>query len=250
MSDREQWLARTFVELADTLVDEFDLVDLLTTLTERCVELTRSTEVGIVLADDAGDLQVMASSSERAHVLELYEIQNREGPCFDAYRSGEQVRNAPLDDARWPHFGARARAAGYRVVHAVPLRHHEHVIGAVNVFDARSAELDETEFELLQALADIATISILQHRSLTRAVTLAGQLQHALDSRVAVEQAKGVLAERLKVDIAHAFSMLRTFARNLNRDIADVARDVVHGALPAHELARQYARQRDAKRSR
>jgi GAF domain-containing protein len=236
MSDRERWLARTLIELADTLADDFDLVDLLGRLLERCVELLGAREAGIMLANDEGRLQAVASTSERMHALELLEVQNEEGPCLDCYLSRAPILNAPLDGERWPAFSLRARDAGFARVHALPLRHADATIGALNIFHTDSAVTPTSDLDIAQSLADVATISVLHDRALTHAVTVADQLQRALQSRVAVEQAKGVLAEALQVDVDAAFELLRGHARDHNEHIADVARRVVLGELLARQL--------------
>jgi GAF domain-containing protein len=240
-------LTRTFVELADSLVDDFDVVELLTTLCERCVELLGASDVGIVLVDERGQLHAMASSTERLHVLELMELQNHEGPCLDAYLTGAPVLNADLESRRWPRFERRAFAAGFRTVHAIPLRHRGESIGAINIFDAHRRTITPEDAAVVQALADIASIAVLQHRALRKARTLSDQLQQALQSRVAIEQAKGILAERLHVDLAGAFSTLRSYSRNRNEPIGDVARQLIDGSLSAERLVAE-GRQRRADR--
>lgn len=238
MENREEWLADTFVELADTLVDTFDVVDFLSGLTLRCVELLDAAEVGLVLADAAGRLHVVASSSERMRVLELFEIQSDEGPCLDAYRSGLQVVNVDLDgaDERWPAFAPRAREAGFAEAHALPMMLREEVIGALNVFDTTARRLSDGDVRLTQALTDTATIGLLQERAVHRATVLAEQLQHALNSRVVVEQAKGFVAEQLKIDVGDAFEILRGYSRRRGARLGDVVADVVAGRLPAERL--------------
>jgi transcriptional regulator with GAF, ATPase, and Fis domain len=163
MEHREEWLARTFVELVDTLVADFDLIDFMSVLVERCAELLDSAEVGLALAAGQGELRVLASSSERMRALELIEVQNDEGPCRDCLRSGEQVLNQRLDGAesRWPRFAPEAREAGFRMVHALPLRLRSDVIGAMNIFSSEFRELSPQDVNLTQALADVATIVIL-----------------------------------------------------------------------------------------
>jgi GAF domain-containing protein len=243
VSDRERWLARTFVEMAGSLVGDFDVVDLLTTLCERCVDLLGAVEVGIVLVDEQRRLRAMASSTERAHLLELLELQSQEGPCLDAFQTGARLLNVALDESRWPLFSRRALQVGYRGVHAVPMRHGDQVIGAINIFDATGREMASHDAEILQALADMATIAVIQHRSLRQALDLAHQLQHALHSRVAIEQAKGILAERLHIDIPVAFLALRSYSRNQNQQIGTVARRVIDGSLSAEELLGNSQRQ-------
>jgi GAF domain-containing protein len=233
VESREEWLARTFVELADTLVAEFDVIDLTSVLVERCSELLGSTEVGLALADGQGQLRVLASTSERMRVLELIEVQNEEGPCLDCYRHGDRILNQRLDqtDSRWPNFAPQAFDAGFQMVHALPLRLRSDTIGAMNVFNDEARELSPQDVNLVQALADAATIAILQERAVKRGAQLAGQLQGALNSRIVVEQAKGMVAERLQVGMDEAFSLLRSYARNENRHLSDVAAEVIDGAL-------------------
>ncbi len=235
---REAWLAATLVELADTLVDEFDMVDFLTVLAERCVELFGAVEAGLMLADPAGNLRYMASSSERAKILELFELQNEEGPCLDCFRTGEQVVNQRLSDpsGRWPRFSVKAQAAGFVSAHALPMRVRGTIIGAINLFHAEDRRLDAADVLMGQAMADIATIGILQARTLSQATVLAEQLQEALKSRIALEQAKGRLAERAGIDLDEAFSRLRGYSRRHNRGLTSVAAAFLAGELPAGDL--------------
>jgi GAF domain-containing protein len=234
---RDEWLARTFVELADTLVDDFDLIEFLSMLADRCVELLGAAEVGLVLVGPRG-LQVMASSTERMRVMELLEVQLEQGPCFDCYRTGLPVLNARLAsaDRRWPRFAPKARESGFRTVHAVPLRLRDEVIGAMNVFDTLLHDLTQTDSNLLRAFADAATIGILQERMLKQQSDLSIELQGALNSRIAVEQAKGILAERLKVDMDTAFGMMRNHARSNSVLLSSVADALVRGSLSAADL--------------
>ena len=238
MNNREEWLARTFVELADTLVADFDLIDFMSIVVERCAELLDSAEVGLALAATRGELRVMASSTERMRALELIEFQNDEGPCRDCLLSGEQVLNKSLDDneARWPRFAPQARDAGFKMVHAIPLRLRADVIGAMNIFSPELRELLPEEVNLTQALADAATIGILQERAVKHGADLAGQLQGALNSRIVIEQAKGIVGERAGIDMERAFFLLRAHARNHNLRLAAVARDVISGAIRPQSL--------------
>ncbi len=238
MEHREEWLATTFVELADTLVADFDLIDFLTVLVERCAELLDSAEVGLALAATRGELRVMASSSERMRALELIEFQNDEGPCRDCLLSGEQVLNARLDDftERWPRFAPQAQEAGFEMVHALPLRLRNDVIGAMNIFSTEMRELSPEDVNLTQALADAATIGILQERAVKHGTDLAGQLQGALNSRIVIEQAKGIVAERRQVDMDEAFALLRSYARSHRTQLSDVARAIIDHSLAPAEL--------------
>jgi GAF domain-containing protein len=226
------------VQLADTLVDEFDIVDLLTLLTDRCVEVLDVGAAGLMLAAPDGQLRVMASSNDAMRMLELYEIQAQEGPCLDCYRSGQSVVNQDLAtvDGRWPRFAAEAMAAGLRSVHALPMRLRGSVIGALNLLHAAPGEMQPADVEAAQALADIATIAVLQHRAAVEAQVLNEQLSHALTTRIVIEQAKGVVAEREGLDMEEAFARLRNHARNHNMRLADVAGGVIDGSLAASEL--------------
>src|SRR2546421_1869673 len=200
---RESLLARTLVELADTLVDDFDVVELLTRLADRCVEVLDVGAAGLMLALPDGNLRVMASSSETMRVLELFEIQAQEGPCLDCHRTGQPVVNQDLAtvNGRWPHFAAEALAAGFHSVHALPMRLRGSVIGALNLFHVEPGEMREADIDVAQAFADVATIAILQHRAAQEAQVINEQLTHALNSRIVIEQAKGMIAERLGSDM-------------------------------------------------
>ncbi|HYR64285.1 MAG TPA: GAF and ANTAR domain-containing protein [Actinomycetota bacterium] len=236
----ERRLAKTLVELADTLVADFDIVDFLHTLAQRCVELIDAAEAGLMLADQRGGLRMVASSSERARLLELFEIQNEQGPCLDCFKTGQPVSEEDLEahPDRWPLFAAEAKTAGFRSVHALPMRCRSQVIGALNLFRTESGPLDDAAVHTGQAMADIATIGILQERAVREARVLAEQLQSALNSRVVIEQAKGVLAERASVNVDDAFQMLRTYARNNNRRLHEVAEDVIGGAISTNALTK------------
>jgi GAF domain-containing protein len=192
----------------------------------------------LVLVGPRG-LQVMASSTERMRVTELLEVQLEEGPCFDCYRTGLPVLNQQLVsvDRRWPRFAPRARESGFKMVHAVPLRLRDEVIGAMNVFDTLLQELTQTDSNLLRAFADTATIGILQERMLRQQSHLSVELQSALNSRIAVEQAKGILAERLQVDMDTAFGMIRHYARSHSTYLSSVADALVRGSLSAADLS-------------
>ncbi len=238
MDNREEWIARTFVELADTLVADFDLIDFMSALVDRCAELLDSVEVGLALTATRGELRVMASSSERMRALELIEFQNDEGPCRDCLHTGKQVLNQRLDGtaSRWPRFAPEAREAGFEMVHALPLRLRDDVIGAMNIFSSELIELSEEDVNLTQALADAATIGILQERAIARGSDLAGQLQGALNSRVVIEQAKGIVAERQQVGMEDAFAMLRSHARSNRTSLSNVARAIIDRSLAPAEL--------------
>lgn len=224
-------LTTTFVELADSLVDEYDVIELLHLLTERCVELLGVDAAGLVLGDQRGTLQVAASSSEQVRLLELFELQNDEGPCLDCFVEGRPIGADRLSTGseRWPRFAAEARSAGFETVHALPLRLRGQTIGALNLFWAQPADVRADDLQVAQALADVATIAILQERLTRNRELLAGQLQSALDSRIVIEQAKGVLAERSGLDMGEAFALLRRTARSSNRRLAEIAADIIAG---------------------
>ena len=224
-------LADVFVEMADTLVDDFDVIEFLHVLTERCVQLLGISAAGLLLTDQQDTLQLVAASSERTRLLELFQLQTDQGPCVDCFRTGQPVSVADLPSAgRWPRFTAAAAEVGFAAVHAVPMRLRAEVIGALNLFDAAPGTLDEGKLRIGQALADVATIGLLQQRAIRRRDTLTEQLQTALDSRVLIEQAKGVLAERLHLDMAEAFTLLRSGARSQNRRLSDLAQALVDGS--------------------
>jgi len=235
---RETLLARTLVELADTLVADFDVVDLLTRLADSCVDVLDVRAAGLMLAAPDGALRVMASSSEAMRVLELFEVQAQEGPCLDCYRSGQPVIEADLAThaSRWPRFVPEALAAGFRSVHALPMRLRGTIIGALNLFHIDPHAMGPADVGAAQALADVATIAILQHRAASEAQLLTEQLNNALNSRIVIEQAKGMVAERLGVNMADAFHRLRHHARNHNERLADIAARVIAGELAASAL--------------
>jgi GAF domain-containing protein len=206
---RETRLVDAFVELADTLVDDYDVADLLHRLVEHSVDLLDAAAAGLMLADQRGGLQVLASSTETARLLELFQLQANEGPCLDAYRTGEPILvddiSAVSTARRWPSFAPEAARQGYASVHAVPLRLRREVIGALNLFGHHTGALPEADLRVAQAMADTATIGILHERAVHRAETLTEQLQHALNNRTIIEQAKGVLAHAGNLDMDQSF---------------------------------------------
>jgi len=238
---REAKLARTLVELADTLVDDFDVVELLTLLADRCVEVLDVGAAGLMLVGLDGDLRVMASSCEEMRVLELFELQAREGPCLDCYVTGQPVVNQDLASAngRWPRFTAEALAAGFHSVHALPMRLRGTVIGALNLFHSEPGQMRPVDVEAAQALADVATIAVLQHRAAIEARVLNEQLHEALNSRIVIEQAKGIIAERAGLDMERAFAALRNHARSHNLRLSDAAERVINGSLLPSDLDRR-----------
>jgi len=237
MAATDRRVRETFIELTDTLVTDFNILEFLERLADRCTELLGVGASGVLLADQDGVLDLMAASTKNARLLVRYQLQNAEGPGLDAYRLGRQVQRADLADSdpRWPRFAFAARAAGFAAVHALPMRLREQAVGALNLFSAAPGPLDEKTVTLAQALADAATIGIVHQRALARQEILARQLQAALSSRIVIEQAKGFLAERLGVSVEAAFATLRSFARDHNRKLADVAAEVIDGRLDLAE---------------
>ena len=230
---REERLARTLVELADTLVDDFDVVELLTLLVHRSVELLDATAAGLVLAEADGRLRLIASTSEAMETVELFQVQNDQGPCLDCYHSGEPVLVDDLAEqaARWPRFVPFAIGAGFRGAHALPMRLRGQIVGALNLFRSEPGGLAHADVSAGQALADVATIAILQSRTMSESHALTDQLQHALHSRIAIEQATGMVAEWAGVGVGEAFARLRSYARSHQRQLTAVAEEVVAGAL-------------------
>jgi GAF domain-containing protein len=235
---REELLAHTFVELADTLVDDFDVVELLTLLADRCVVVLGVGAAGIMLVGLDGQLRVMASSSEAMRVLELFELQTEEGPCLDCYQSGEPVLELDLElrTDHWPRFAPEALRSGFHSVHALPMRLRGTVIGALNLFDLEPDHMTQNDVDAAQALADVATIAILQHRAALEAQVLSDQLHNALNSRIIIEQAKGVVAERKGLNMEEAFYALRNHARNHRLRLVDVAQGVIDGSFSPLQL--------------
>lgn len=234
-------LADVFVEVADTLTDDFDVVEFLQMLTNRAAELVGAGAVGLLLADQDGRLRFMAASSEEVRLLELFQLQAGEGPCLDAFRNGSPVLNADLSAAvtRWPVFAARASAQGFRSVHAMPLRLRRQVIGVMGVFGGETGNVDAEAAHTVQALADVATIALVQQRTIREAEALTQQLQSALNSRVVIEQAKGAVAEHHGLSIDEAFHALRGFARANQRRLGDVAQAVLASSEAMEELRRR-----------
>jgi GAF domain-containing protein len=237
---REQRIVATFVELADTMVEDFDVIDFLHRLSVRCVELLDCVEAGLLLADAAGALRVMASSSERSDALDLLQAQKEEGPCFECYQRGGPVFSDDLEaeTGRWPAFAPAAVQKGFRSVQAIPMRVRAETVGALSLFRAGTGRIAEGDMSLGQGLADLSAIALLQERAVRQSRDVVQQLQGALSSRVVIEQAKGVLAERSHIGVDAAFASLRAYARNHNRRLSDVARELIDGRLDAAVLAR------------
>lgn len=236
---RDAEVAEALVGLADTLVADYDVVDLMDRLVVTATELLGGGDAGILLRDQRGGLQLVASTSDQTRLLELFQLQNDEGPCLDCIDQGTAVS---VDDlaaaaARWPRFAAEATRGGFRSVHAVPMRLRDQVIGGLNLFQTDLRQLGPRDKRLAQALADIATIGVLQQRSVHRSSLLAEQLQTALDTRIVIEQAKGVVAALADVDMDAAYRRIRKHARDHNLKMGAVAEAVVAGDDVARAIA-------------
>ncbi len=240
---REPALLEAFVALADTLVDDYDVISLLHHLVETCTQLLAADTAGILLSDGRAALQVMAYSNEEIRRLELLQLQAHEGPCLDCVHTGRPVSAPDLTQTadRWPQFAPRALAEGFCAVHVLPMRLRTQIIGGLNLFSTHPGPLPPDDLRVGQALADVATIGILQERALRRSKILAQQLQTALDNRVIIEQALGVLAERTGLTIAEVFTQLRAHARNNRLRLSDLARNIVEGSITLDSLP-QHAR--------
>lgn len=228
---RRAQAAGAFVELVDTLVEDFDVIDVLTVLTTRCVELLGAAAAAVLLIDDDGTLRVIGASNERANLLELLQLQNDEGPCLDSFRTGHIVSSWDLSvESSWPAFTASSLKTGYSAVCAIPMRLRDFTIGCLNLFIAEPVALPDDDIVLARALAEVAAIAIDQDHTTRELVVREGQLRHALQSRIVIEQAKGIIAAQSGVDMDGAFKMLRSHARNNNQRLTDVARLVIAGS--------------------
>ncbi|RFA17581.1 GAF and ANTAR domain-containing protein [Subtercola boreus] len=226
-------LVEALVTLADTLVAGYDIIDLLQTLVEKCADVLDAADVGIILANQGGTLETVAATNERSHLLDLMQLDAGQGPCVQAYLSGAVVSVPDLDDAvdRWPVFAMGARELGYGAVHSVPLRLRDDTLGALNVFRDRTGVLSSDDVVAARALADVATIGILQERAIRHADTAREQLQHALNSRVIIEQAKGIVSHTHNVNMDAAFQIIRRHTRNTNTSFAATATGIVNGTV-------------------
>ena len=235
---RERGVTDAFVSLATALADGLDPVDLLSGLTADCARLLDVASAGLLLADRRGVLHVLAASSEETRSLEVFQLQREQGPCLDCYRSGAPVSVADLrqQTTRWPQFVPAAIEAGFASVHAMPMRLRDHVLGTLGLFGDQVGALNEDDLRLGQALAYVASVAIVQDKAAADKAALAEQLQTALDSRVVLEQAKGILAQVGRLDMDRSFAVLRGYARDYNQRLTDVARAVVNRQLPASQL--------------
>jgi transcriptional regulator with GAF, ATPase, and Fis domain len=239
---REQQVSAVFVQVADSLTDDFDLAEFLGQLCTHCLDLLDVSAAGILLADEEGSPHTVAASDETTHLLELFALQHDEGPCVECYRSGTARLDTDLVDAEatraWPAFAANARESGFSTSHTFPLRLRERTVGALNLFHTGAQPLGPQDASLAQALADVATIALLQHRALDRQHIEKAQLQRALTSRITIEQAKGILAERWGTDVDSAFAALRVYARSNRSRVSDCARQIIDHTLDIRLIPR------------
>jgi len=226
-----------FVELVDALVSDFDVIEVLTGLTSRCVELLGASAAAILLADHNGRLNIVGASNDAVERLELFQLDNEQGPCVDCFATGVIVAHADLrDGSPWPEFAAESVAAGLPSVCAVPLRLRSVVLGCLNLFMRDAVELSEADVVVAQSFADVASIAIVQDQASREAAIREGRLQHALNSRIVIEQAKGMIAERAGVDMDAAFGALRDHARNNNLGLTDLAAALVSGRIAVDSI--------------
>ncbi|MGW1490449.1 ANTAR domain-containing protein [Streptomyces sp. NPDC002402] len=237
---REQQVSAVFVQVADSLIDDFDLIEFLEQLCAHCVTLLDVSAAGILLANEKDAMQTIAASDEATHLLELFALQHNQGPCLECYRSGTARTNidlnSPTATSAWPAFAARARRSGLRTSHVFPLRLRNRAVGAMNVFHTSLQPLSPQDASLAQALADVATIALLQQRDLDQEQAEKAQLQRALTTRILIEQAKGILAERWNTNPDIAFATLRTYARAHQLRISDCARQIIDQTLDTNDI--------------
>lgn len=228
-SSRENDVTAAFVSLASRLANGFDVVDLLDDLVGHCSQMLDVSSAGLLLADGLGVLHVLAASSEATRLLEVFQLQRDEGPCRDCFNTGSPVMVPELAAAaeRWPQFVPAALEAGFASVHAMPMRLRDNILGALGLFHDQPGPLSGEDLTLAQALADVASVAIVQDRAVSDRAAVVEQLQVALNSRVVLEQAKGVLAHVGELDMAEAFAVLRRYARDHNLRLTELARSVV-----------------------
>lgn len=239
--DRERAVTSSFVSLAGRLAQGDDAVDLLAELTADCAELLDIDSAGLLLANTRGVLNLLAASSEASRDLELLQLQSEEGPCLDCYRDGAAITVPDLrqEAQRWPRFTTAAAEAGFVSVHAVPMRLRNRRLGALGLFGTKAGKLNDDDLSLGQALADVASISLVQDRAAADGKSVTDQLQKALNSRMVLEQAKGLLAQQGDLDMPEAFAAIRRFAHDRGERLTDVARALVSRDLTASTMLTQ-----------
>lgn len=236
--DREKAVSRAFVELASSLANGYDVVDLLSTLTSTCAELLDVNAAGLLLANRHGVLHVLAASSNASRDLELLQLQSEEGPCLDCYHDGTavSVEDLSAQQERWPRFAPTALESGFRSIHAIPLRLRNRVLGAMGLFGTRAGALNDEDLSLGQALADVASVSLFHNEATEDDRWLSDRLQTALGSRMIIEQAKGFLAQVGDLDMEQAFRVLQAFAREHDERLTDVAAGLVARRIPVERV--------------
>jgi GAF domain-containing protein len=237
-TSREARLNAAFVLVADTLTADYDVVDLLHTLVSECTQIVDAQAGGLMLVDGDGNLQLMASTSESADLVEVLQLAAGVGPCVDCFTTGVAVSvpDIAASGKRWPAFRAAALSQGFFSVHATPMRLRGEIIGTMNLFGTQTGALTRRDAEAAQALADVATIGILHERIATQSHLVSEQLQRALDSRILIEQAKGAVSQARGVSMDQAFTALRKYARNHNLTLRSVSEAITHRTLDVHQL--------------
>lgn len=232
-STRAERVSAAFVKIADTLVDDYDVLDLLHALVEESIGILNATAAGLLLVDQYGELQVLASTSEESQLVEVLQREAGAGPCVEAFQTGKVVTVDNIADLgdRWPDFKQAALSRGFHSVHAIPMRIRGRTIGALNLFSVNAGALSSEDAAIGQALADVATISILQERAVREAGVINDQLQRALTSRILIEQAKGVVAQLSNVDMHESFTRIRNHARRNHLTLHDTATQIVDRSL-------------------
>ena len=235
MTTREASATAAFVAIASSLIDGYDPLDLFTGLTGDCARLLDIASAGLLLADGAGALHLMAASSERTHDLELFQLQRAEGPCLDCHHAGTPVLVPDLqtETERWPQFVPAATGAGFASVHAVPMRLARNVLGVLGLFGTTAGSLNAEDLALAQGLAHVASIALIVERAAADTATVNAQLQHALNSRIILEQAKGFLAQLGDLTPEQAFTALRGYARHHNRKLSELAGELISRRMDA-----------------
>jgi transcriptional regulator with GAF, ATPase, and Fis domain len=250
--DRERAVAEAFVSLATTLAEGYDVLELLSELTANCGQLLDIGSAGLLLADRNGVLHVLAASSEETRQLEIFQLQREQGPCLDCYRGKAPVLVESLiqEADRWPQFANAALTAGFRSVHAIPMRLGENVLGALGLFGSAAGALNDADLRLAQAFADVASVALIQGRGAEDQATVNQQLQQALNSRIVLEQAKGILAQLGDLDMNQAFACLRRYSRDHNWRLGELTAALVARELPASRVLEHVrTKQRDSQSS-
>jgi GAF domain-containing protein len=237
-TSREARISAAFVSVADTLTTEYDMVDLLHTLVSECAGILGMEAGGLMLVDGNGDLQLMTSTSEAADLVEVMQLAAAAGPCIDCFRTGVAVSVREISESQqWPKFRTTAMEQGFHSVLATPMKLRGKILGTMNLFGITAGEVTPRDAAVAQALADVATIGILQERVIQEGHLIEGQLHRALDSRILIEQAKGVIANELSLSMDDAFNLLRKYARDRNLTISSVSEQVSNRAISVRQVA-------------